>query len=88
MNETNTPVVWLLDDAEAARDSLGMLLVSDGFRVCSFASGAARLRALPAQPGGSLLPDIDMPDMDGLAVMAVLRQRHTQIPIRWNHPVG
>lgn len=81
MNEMTSPVVWLLDDDEAVRESLAMLLECEGFRVRPFESGTALLRALPARSGGCILLDMDMPDMDGLAVMAALRQRGIQIPI-------
>lgn len=80
MNDTDDPLIWLLDDDQAIRDSLRMLLECGGFRVRLFETGAALLAALPDQPRGCLLLDLDMRDMDGLAVLAALRARDIRIP--------
>lgn len=81
MNDTDTPLVWLLDDDKAIRDSLSMLLECEGFPVRVFETGAGLLEGLPDRPQGCLLLDLDMPGMDGFAVMAALRERGIQIPI-------
>lgn len=72
--------VWLVDDDDAVRDSLRILLECEGLSVHGFRSGEALLKALPLE-GDCLLLDLYMPDMDGFAVMAALNDRSIDIPI-------
>ncbi len=52
--------VFVLDDDEAVRDSLGALLESDGFEVATFGSGAEFLDRFDPVRGGCLV--LDCPD--------------------------
>jgi two-component system response regulator FixJ len=81
MDELDGRAIWLVDDDEAIRDSVCVLLECEGARVRSFASGEALLEALGADAGDCLLLDLRMPGMDGFAVMAALRERGTAMPI-------
>jgi two-component system, LuxR family, response regulator FixJ len=58
--------VYVVDDDEAVRDSLSVLLDSEGYVVASFDSACKFLTAAPALPAGCLIADVRMPGMDGL----------------------
>jgi RNA polymerase sigma factor (sigma-70 family) len=75
------PIVFLVDDDEAVRDSLSMSLEMAGLRVEGFASAPAFLDAYdPARPG-CLVLDVRMPDMSGLELQEILAARRINIPI-------
>jgi two-component system response regulator FixJ len=65
--------VYIVDDDEAVRDSLSVLLESRAYAVKSFGSAPEFLAAAPSLPVGCLIVDIRMPEMDGLE----LQQRLT-----------
>lgn len=73
--------IYIVDDDEAVRDALRMLLGTTGLRVETFASAAAFLKDYrPAQPG-CLVLDVRMPGMSGLALQEELYKRRVRIPI-------
>ncbi len=81
MNEETPRTVFLIDDDPAVRESLSMLLESEGYTVAAFASGVAFLAAYaPGTPGCALL-DLHMPDMDGLQLQAEMARRGLALPI-------
>ena len=61
------PLVVVVDDDESVRRSLRWLLLSAGYSVATFSSGAEMLEQRPDQPA-CLLIDVRMPDMTGLEV--------------------
>lgn len=77
----NEQLVYIVDDDEAVRDSLALLLNFRGFRSRSFASAEACLEAW--QPGwrGCLLLDLRMEAMDGLNLQQTLRLRGSHLPV-------
>ncbi len=80
---TADPVVIIVDDDEAVRDSLSFLLDVAGYRTRAFASGTALLEALPplaAADAGCLLLDVRMPEIDGVTTLERLRAAGFQLP--------
>lgn len=77
----DTRYVFVIDDDDAARDSLGMLLEASGYAVEMFASARSFLDRVEALPGGCALVDIRMPEMGGLELQAALKERGTDVPI-------
>ncbi|HET6606014.1 MAG TPA: response regulator [Rhodopila sp.] len=75
------PVVHIVDDDEAVRDSLEMLLRVLGFTVKTWASPVAFLASEAAREPGCLLVDIRMPEMDGLTLLGKLRAQGATIPV-------
>jgi len=76
-----TPVICVVEDDVAARNSLQLLLKFRGFAVTAHDSAVSFLANHdPLQPG-CLLLDIRMPGMNGLELQQQLNQRGTLAPI-------
>jgi two-component system, LuxR family, response regulator FixJ len=75
------PQVHVVDDDDAVRDSLGLLLESAGFSVKTYASAAAFLENLPRPASGCVLTDVRMPDLDGLALQRRLVELGIGLPV-------
>jgi two-component system response regulator FixJ len=75
------PTLFIVDDDEAVRESLQLLLESAGHRVRSFASGSEFLTAMPSSKDGCLIIDVRMPGIGGLAVQERLRDEHIALPV-------
>jgi two-component system response regulator FixJ len=73
--------VYIVDDDEAVRDSLSVLLESKGYVVKSFVSAPEFLAAAPSLPVGCLIVDIRMPEMDGLELQQHLTDRSLDFPL-------
>jgi two-component system response regulator FixJ len=73
--------VYVIDDDEAARDSLAMLLEAAGYAVESFASARGFLERAIALPSGCALVDIRMPEMGGLELQEALNEQGIEVPI-------
>ena len=73
--------VFVLDDDEAVRDSLGALLESAGFVVEIFGSGTDFLDRLEPEGGGCLVLDVRMPGLSGLEVQEELAKKGVAIPV-------
>jgi two-component system response regulator FixJ len=73
--------VYIVDDDEAVRDSLSVLLESKGYAVKSFVSAPEFLAAAPSLPVGCLIVDIRMPEMDGLELQQHLTDRSLDFPL-------
>ena len=80
INKTD-PVVYVVDDEFAVRDSLTLLVESNGQAVRSFASAEAFLNDYSPDQPGCLLLDIRMPTMSGLELQDELMARDMCIPI-------
>jgi FixJ family two-component response regulator len=75
------PLLAIVDDNDALRNSLDDLLQSVGFRVQGFASAEAFLQAQPAPETACLLLDVRLPGMNGLELQRQLGGMHWRIPI-------
>jgi len=74
-------VVHIVDDDEAVRGSLALLLNSFGLLTATHASAEAVLEQLPSLRPGCLVVDIRMPGMDGLGLQAELTRRGCTYPV-------
>ena len=78
MNQT----VFIVDDDEAVRDSLRLLLRSVGLNAETYKSALTFLDAFDAQRSGCLILDVRMPGMSGLELAKALReQRQNKLPM-------
>jgi two-component system response regulator FixJ len=80
-NHKLEPLVYLVDDEYAVRDSLALLIESTGQTVKSFASAEAFLTHYNPEQPGCLLLDVRMPSMSGLELQDELLRREISIPI-------
>jgi two-component system, LuxR family, response regulator FixJ len=76
-----SPMVFIVDDDNAVRESLGFLLKSVGIAATSLGSAKAFLSAHDALQPGCLLLDIRMPGMSGLELQQQLNLRGAIIPV-------
>ncbi len=74
-------VIYVVDDDEAVRDSLSVLLETNGYTVRTFASASEFLAAAPTLRAGCLIADIRMPQMDGLELQQRLNERALSFPL-------
>lgn len=79
--EDDLPIVHVVDDDEAIRQSIGFLLRKAGYAVRTYADGTALLKAVTRATSGCVLLDLRMPDIDGLAVQARLAAAGIGLPI-------
>lgn len=73
--------IYVVDDEDAIRRSLGLLLRLAGYEVKSFASGDRFLAEAGALPPGCVLLDVRMPGMTGLEVQQELAARNIALPV-------
>jgi FixJ family two-component response regulator len=69
------PYVFVVDDDESVRTSLGTLLESDGYSVKSFVSAADFLMHAPGVGPACLVLDVRLPGLDGFTLQRQLTER-------------
>lgn len=80
MSETNQ-TVYVVEDDEAVRDSLALMLRSAGLNVATYSNANAFLSAWNEDMAGCLVLDIRMPGMDGMELQKALNDQHSLLPI-------
>jgi two-component system nitrogen regulation response regulator NtrX len=73
--------VLVIDDEEAIRKSLRMVLEYEGYELLEAASGPEGLEALKRESPDAVVLDIKMPGMDGMEVLQAARARDAHTPI-------
>ncbi len=76
-----TPTVFVVDDDEAVRNSLRLLLKSVGLAATALPSAQDFLSRYDAQQPGCLILDVRMPGMSGLELQEQLNRRGAMIPV-------
>jgi FixJ family two-component response regulator len=79
--KTDTPIVYIVDDDEAVRGSLRMLMRSVGLQAQALGSAREFLDAYDRRQSGCLVLDVRMPQMSGLELQQQLNQRGATIPV-------
>lgn len=74
-------LVHVVDDDEAVREGVTILLEASGYDVQSHESGVAFLRDLGSLSPGCVLLDMHMPEISGLDVQVALRERGVDWPV-------
>jgi two-component system response regulator FixJ len=75
------PVVHIVDDDDAVRRSLAMLLASFGHASATYSSAETFLAVLDGLDAGCVIVDIRMPGMNGLALQQELARRDSHLPV-------
>jgi two-component system response regulator FixJ len=73
--------VFVIDDDEAARDSLTFLLRTEGMTSRAFSSGRSFLDQLHKDQRGCIITDVRMPEMDGISMVNTLAEMGCTMPI-------
>jgi two-component system, LuxR family, response regulator FixJ len=83
-------MIFIVDDDDATRDSLRLLVECEGFEARDFASGRPFLDAVRPADGDCLILDVNMPGMNGFQVVEELRRRGDRLPVifvtAWSDP--
>jgi two-component system response regulator FixJ len=77
----NEPLVCIVDDDEAIRESLRLLLFADGLRSCAYASADDFLADKRPPEIQCMLLDVRMPGTDGLELFRILNRKHLAFPV-------
>jgi len=75
------PIVFVVDDDDAVRNSLRLLLKSASLSTTAFASAQEFLAGWTADQPGCLVLDVRMPGMSGLELQEELNRRGAIIPV-------
>jgi two-component system response regulator FixJ len=78
---SSDPIVFVVDDDPAMRDSLKLLLESSGFTTHTYESAVAFLASDAVGGFGCVVADIRMPEMDGLQLQEQLGSRRSVLPV-------
>ena len=79
----NRPTVYIVDDDSLVRESLALLVCSDGFRVAAFASAEEFLEGYSPNENAPacLVLDVRLEGMSGLGLQEELAARHIRLPV-------
>ena len=77
----HSPTVFLVDDDEAVRDSLGLLMKSVALHSRSYASADDFLADFDPDSPGCLVLDIRMPGMSGITLLERLKGIDRDCPV-------
>jgi len=75
------PVIYVIDDDEAVRQSLEFLLKTAGMTARGFDSAAAFLEVLPQIRSGCIVTDVRMPGITGIDLLRRIKELGIDIPV-------
>lgn len=81
MNAPLSPLIHLIDDDEAVRTSLALLIGTVGLRVQAWADPQEFMRRFERQDIGAIVLDVRMPGISGLTVLGTLIEQGVDQPI-------
>jgi two-component system response regulator FixJ len=77
----SSPIVHVIDDDDAARESLAFLLQSAELEVRTYDSATAFLTGVQDLSSGCVITDVRMPDVSGIDLLRRLREGGSDIPV-------
>ena len=75
------PIIYVIDDDEAVRESLEFLLKTAGIVVRGFESAKAFLDILPQVNSGCVITDVRMPEISGIDLLRRLKKTNPDLPV-------
>ena len=75
------PIVYVIDDDDAVRQSLEFLLKTAGVSVRGFESAKAFLDVRPAIKSGCIITDVRMPEITGIDLLRHLKESGLDVPV-------
>jgi two-component system, LuxR family, response regulator FixJ len=79
--KTTKPVIHVIDDDEALRESMAFLLRAADLEVKAFSSAQAFLNTLPDASLSCVITDVRMPDMSGIELLRRLKELKLIVPV-------
>ncbi len=76
-----TPTILVVDDSAIDRRVAGRVLEKSGWVVAYAADGALALERIAAAAPTLVVTDMQMPNLDGLALVEQIRERFPRIPV-------
>ena len=77
----NAGKVWIIDDDRSIRWVLEKALVQEGLTPTCFENGHSTLARLRQDQPDVIVTDIRMPGIDGLEVLAKIKEEHPELPV-------
>jgi len=77
----SNPVVHIIDDDDAVRDSLAYLLQTSRIDVRTYETASAFLASIKSLLSGCVITDVRMPEMTGIELLRRLREGGIDIPV-------
>ena len=74
-------IVHVIDDDDAARDSLEFLLRSARLQVQTYDSAKNFLTQISGAAGGCIITDVRMPEINGIELLRKVREMNLQTPV-------
>lgn len=81
MSPSLSPLIHLIDDDEAVRSSLALLISTVGLRVQSWADPQSFISEFDRQTVGAIVLDVRMPGISGLSVLDTLKAQGVDQPV-------
>ena len=75
------PIIYVIDDDDAVRQSLEFLLRTAGVTVRGFESAKAFLEVLPQIRSGCIITDVRMPDITGIDLLRHVKEFNSDLPV-------
>jgi two-component system response regulator FixJ len=75
------PIIYVIDDDDAVRQSLEFLLRTAGIETRGFESGKAFLEVLPQIRSGCILTDVRMPNITGIDLLRHVKEFNPDLPV-------
>jgi two-component system response regulator HydG len=72
--------ILVVDDEASARSGLAKLLTQEGYEVDTAADGVLALELVAEKAPTLIVTDLKMPNMDGMELVAKVREQHPDIP--------
>lgn len=73
--------ILVVDDEPVLAEMISMALRYEGWNIRTAGDGATALAAARDTRPDAVVLDVMLPDMDGLAVLAALREQHPELPV-------
>src|SRR3954463_13776696 len=81
MSMPTDPIIYVVDDDDAVRQSLEFLLNTAGMKAKSFDSAKAFFEALPEIGFGWGITDVRMPDITGIDLLKRVKEVNADLPV-------
>ena len=81
MSSSLSPLIHLIDDDEAVRSSLALLISTVGLRVQAWADPQTFMNTFDRQSVGAIVLDVRMPGISGLSVLDTLKAQGVDQPV-------